>query len=73
MKDNKLDIMCNKVGGMIMELEATNVIVKSQIVANVVKALRVLQEDFEVLRKCTLDNPDYKWEDNTDPSQGGGA
>ena len=58
LKDNKIDIMCNKIGDIIMILD------KHWNDANVLKALRQLQYDLEILRKCTLDNPDYKWSDD---------
>ncbi len=57
MKDNKIDIMCKKIGDIIMVLN------KHWNDANTLKALRQLQYDLEILRKCTLDNPDYKWSD----------
>lgn len=32
---------------------------------NIEKGLKQLLYDLELLRKCTLDNPDFKWDDNT--------
>ncbi len=60
MKDNKIDIMCNKIGGMIALLHESNI--HSQVVEDVIKGMRILQTDLEILRKCTLDNPDFKWD-----------
>lgn len=62
MKDNKIDIMCNKIGDMITMLNGTNL--QSATVDDVINGLRVLQTDLELLRKCTLDNPDFKWSDS---------
>lgn len=61
MKDNKIDIMCKKIGDMIALIN--NATTREYIVDNVIKGLRQLQYDLELLRKCTLDNPDFKWKD----------
>ena len=58
MKDNKIDIMCKKIGDIIMVLN------KHWNDTNTLKALRQLQYDLEILRKCTLDNPNYKFSDD---------
>jgi len=63
MKDNKIDAMCQKCGEMYTMLNGTNS--RSVIIDNVMKGIRQLQYDLELLRKCTLDNPDFKWDDNT--------
>ena len=59
MKDNKIDIMCKKIGDMITMINGATT--REYIVDNVIKGLRQLQYDLELLRKCTLDNPDFKW------------
>ena len=61
MKDNKIDIMCSKLGNMYTMLESADM--RSAIVGDVMKGIRQIQYDLETLRKCTLDNPDFKWED----------
>ena len=61
MKDNKIDIMCQKLGGIYTMLESGNF--RSVIIDDVKKGIRQLQYDLELLRKCTLDNPDFKWEE----------
>lgn len=61
MKDNKIDIMQSKCGEMYTMLNGTNS--RSVIVDDVMKGIRQLQYDLELLRKCTLDNPDFKWDD----------
>ncbi len=63
MKDNKIDIMQNKCGDMYTALEGANL--RSAIVSDVQKGIRQLQYDLELLRKCTLDNPDFKWEETS--------
>ena len=63
MKDNKIDIMCQKLGEIYTMLNGTNS--QSVIIDDVMKGIRQLQYDLELLRKCTLDNPDFKWDDNT--------
>ncbi len=63
MKDNKIDIMQGKCGAMYTMLNGADL--RSAIVADVMKGIRQLQYDLELLRKCTLDNPDFKWDDNT--------
>jgi len=63
MKDNKIDAMCQKCGAMYSMLNGANL--RSAIVADVLKGIRQLQYDLELLRKCTLDNPDFKWDDKT--------
>jgi len=68
MKDNKIDIMCSKLGDMYTMLGSANM--NSVVVNDVMKGIRQIQYDLELLRKCTLDNPDFKWDD---PSVGGGA
>ncbi len=62
MKDNKIDIMCQKLGEIHTMLNGTNF--QSVIIDDVMKGIRQLQYDLELLRKCTLDNPDFKWDDN---------
>ena len=63
MKDNKIDIMCQKLGMMRSQLNLLEEGVK------VVKlGIEVLQTDLELLRKCTLDNPNFKW--NSDKTGG---
>jgi len=59
MKDNKIDIMQSKCGEMHMVLNGLDL--RSAIVDEVMKGIRQLQYDLELLRKCTLDNPDFKW------------
>jgi len=61
MKDNKIDIMQSKCGEMYTVLNG--MALRSAIVDDVMKGIRQLQYDLETLRKCTLDNPDFKWED----------
>jgi len=61
MKDNKIDIICNKLGQMYTALESADM--RSAIVNEVMKGIRQVQYDLEILRKCTLDNPDFKWND----------
>lgn len=61
MKDNKIDIMCSKLGDMYTMLGSANM--NSVVVNDVMKGIRQIQYDLELLRKCTLDNPDFKWED----------
>jgi hypothetical protein len=61
MKDNKIDIMCSKLGSMYTMLESANL--RSATVDDVKKGIRQIQYDLELLRKCTLDNPDFKWSD----------
>ena len=61
MKDNKIDIMCNKCGDMITLLHGCNL--QSVGVNEVIKGLRQLQYDLELLRKCTLDDPDFTWDE----------
>ena len=68
MKDNKIDIMTYKIGGIIALMHrqsdnTTNPDGMQVMMEEVEKALRVLQTDLFELRKCTLDNPDFKWED----------
>lgn len=63
MKDNKIDIMCSKLGSMRDTLHGLQGYINSMkiIVDQHVKGIEVLQQDLELLRKCTLDNPDFKW------------
>ena len=61
MKDNKIDIMCNKIGHIITILNGREI--AKELNVGIIEALRQLQYDLEILRKCTLDNPDFKWED----------
>ena len=61
MKDNKIDIMCNKIGNMIAMINGATT--REYIVDNMINGLRQLQYDLELLRKCTLDNPDFDWKD----------
>ena len=73
LKDNKIDIMCSKIGMIITECDLVlkdtkNPEAMQTTLDGIKKALRVLQEDLEVLRKCTLDNPDFKW--NNDKTGG---
>jgi len=63
MKDNKIDAMCQKCGAMYTMLNSTNS--RSVVIDDVMKGIRQLQYDLELLRRCTLDNPDFKWDDNT--------
>jgi len=65
MKDNKIDIMCKKCGEMILlcrnqegSADITPVISALRQLEN---GLRQLQYDLELLRKCTLDNPEFDW------------
>ena len=53
--------MCNKCGDMITMLNGSNL--ESQAVEDVIKGIRQLQYDLEILRKCTLDNPDFTWDE----------
>lgn len=63
MKDNKIDIMCQKLGMMRSQLNLLEEGVK------VVRlGIEVLQTDLELLRKCSIDNPDFKW--NSDKTNG---
>ena len=59
LKDNKIDIMCNKIGDMITLINGATT--REYIVDNIIKGLRQLQYDLELLRKCSIDNPDFKW------------
>jgi len=65
-KDNKIDIMQSKCGDMYMVLNGMNL--SSVKVDDVMKGIRQLQYDLELLRKCTLDNPDFKWDDANKPT-----
>lgn len=62
MKDNKIDVMQSKCGEMYMVLNGLDL--RSATVDDVMKGIRQIQYDLELLRKCTLDNPDFKWSDN---------
>ncbi len=69
MKDNKIDIMVYKIGGMVGLLHkehdnTQNPAGMQGMMEELEKALRVLQIDLFELRKCTLDNPDYKFSDH---------
>ncbi len=58
MKDNKIDVMCQKLGMMRSPLNLLEEGVK------VLKSgIETLLEDFVILRKCSIDNPDFKWQD----------
>ena len=67
LKDNKIDIMCQKIGMMLTECTLIKSYSKDQGALEGLdllrKSLGVLLTDLELLRKCTLDNPDFKWED----------
>ncbi len=63
MRDNKIDVMQSKCGEMYTMLNGADL--RSAIVADVMKGIRQLQYDLEILRKCTLDNPDFKWEETS--------
>jgi len=65
LKDNKIDIMSKKIGEMLMLCNHGDTPMSDKDVALVSKGLRQLLYDLELLRKCTLDNPDFKWDDNT--------
>jgi len=67
LKDNKIDIMCQKLGGMYTMLENGNF--RSALIDDVKKGIRQLQYDLELLRKCTLDNPDFKWDTLISPEE----
>lgn len=58
MKDNKIDIMCNKIGSMITILHGRD---DDDLIKGIVDALSQLQYDLELLRKCTIDNPNFKF------------
>ncbi len=68
MKDNKIDIMCQKLGMMRDMLNGVDSRMKREYEKNkesiqaVREGIEVLQTDLELLRKCSLDNPDFKWE-----------
>jgi len=66
MKDNKIDIMQSKCGEIIAFINrqhdnTTNPDGVQVTYAELIKGIRQLQYDLELLRKCTLDNPDFKW------------
>ena len=67
MKDNKIDIMCKKIADLIQWIGEDNLTASSKPfeldVKLFVSHLRMLQTDLEILRKCTLDNPDFDWKD----------
>ncbi len=65
MKDNKIDIMQNKIGGIITELHNITQEGEWAPLDTIEKAMRQLMYDLELLRKCTLDDPDFKWDDKT--------
>jgi len=56
MKDNKIDIMCQKIGEMTTMLNA-----KEPNLEMIKAGLLQLQYDLELLRKCSIDNPDFDW------------
>ena len=62
MKDNKIDIMCKKIGDIITELNKAEG--NFRLIGDTQEGLRQLQYDLELLRKCTLDNPNFKWDKN---------
>ena len=57
--------MCNKIGNMIMLCNHGDLPMTNKNVALVVEGLIQLQYDLELLRKCTLDNPNFKLDKNT--------
>jgi len=67
MKDNKIDIMCKKIADLILWIGEDNLTASEKPfeldVKLFVSHLRQLQYDLEILRKCTLDNPDFDWKD----------
>jgi hypothetical protein len=65
LKDNKIDYMSQKVGMMITEIHNIHQDGEWANMENIEKGLKQLLYDLELLRKCTLDNPDFKWDDNT--------
>lgn len=52
--------MCNKIGSMITVLHTMD---DSDTITEIVDALSQLQYDLELLRKCTIDNPNFKFSD----------
>ena len=56
MKDNKIDIICQKIGEMTTMLNA-----KEPNLEMIKAGLLQLQYDLELLRKCSIDNPDFDW------------
>ena len=65
LKDNKIDIMCNKIGSMVTFIHGQENNTTDPVMHNMMKylinALRTLQADLLILRKCSIDNPDFKW------------
>ena len=61
MKDNKIDIMQSKCGEMYTMLNG--LALRSATVDDVMKGIRQLQYDLEILRRCTLDDPDFTWDE----------
>ena len=61
LKDNKIDYMSQKVGMMITEIHNIHQDGEWANMENIEKGLKQLLYDLELLRKCTLDNPDFKW------------
>jgi len=58
MKDNKIDVMCQKLGMMRSQLNLAEEAVRVAI-----SGIETLLEDFVILRKCSIDNPDFEWKD----------
>lgn len=68
MKDNKIDVMQGKCGEMIALINrqhdnTTNPDGVQVTYDDLKNGIRQFQYDLELLRKCTLDNPDFKWSD----------
>ena len=61
LKDNKIDIMCNKIGSMITILHSRD---NDDLIKGILEALSQLQYDLELLRKCTIDNPNFKFSED---------
>ncbi len=68
MKDNKIDIIQQKLG-MVRELcsqldDNPDDDLRHELIQTVKSGAELLMRDLEELRKCTIDNPDYKFSDS---------
>ncbi len=65
MKDNKIDIIQQKLGtirSLCSQLEE-NPDNRLEIIQTIKSGAELIMNDLELLRKCSIDNPDFKWED----------
>ncbi len=67
MKDNKIDIIQQKLGtirSLCSQLDDNpNNQTRTELIQTIKSGAELLMNDLELLRKCTIDNPDFKWED----------